>query len=251
MMSADSHHRPQNEPDQRPERNSLIYRRFARPDAPEDWDGPRTTAPQPSQFRHLVAAAQQESCHHCVSDSAVATIAAGRQTGCQSMSRNLADITPIRSPCQPALSSMLLELNNAHITELSLLDEVRLQDLLCKAYRATRIGTLLAFLLSLDQDADHDGTNFRWFCDRYERFVYVDRIVVAGAARGRGLASALYEDLIGQCRRDGYTRLVCEVNSTPPNPHSDAFHAAFGFQTVGEASIDAGSKTVRYLSLSL
>jgi predicted GNAT superfamily acetyltransferase len=51
---------------------------------------------------------------------------------------------------------------------------------------ARRIGNIDAFLLALDQDADYDSPNFRWFSARYPRFVYVDRIVVASAARGRG-----------------------------------------------------------------
>jgi predicted GNAT superfamily acetyltransferase len=37
------------------------------------------------------------------------------------------------------------------------------------------------------------------------------------------------------------------VNSQPPNPISDAFHAAQGFTEVGTAVIEGGAKTVRYL----
>jgi hypothetical protein len=167
------------------------------------------------------------------------------------MTIDMVGIIRITAPCSPAVSSTLLELNNAHERELSLLDEEGLQRLLDKAYLAARIGSADALLLSFDQDADHDGVNFRWFRERHDRFVYVDRIVVAPEARGRGLARALYQMLIAQCRCDGHTRLVCEVNSVPPNPGSDAFHASFGFEAVGEASIHAGAKTVRYLSLSL
>jgi hypothetical protein len=42
--------------------------------------------------------------------------------------------------------------------------------------------------------------------------------------------------------------VVCEVNSDPPNPASDAFHAAMEFSEVGRAAIHHGSKTVRYLA---
>jgi uncharacterized protein len=41
------------------------------------------------------------------------------------------------------------------------------------------------------------------------------------------------------------------VNSDPPNPASDAFHAALGFEVVGEAAIHDGAKTVRYLARRL
>ena len=45
--------------------------------------------------------------------------------------------------------------------------------------------------------------------------------------------------------------LVCEVNCEPPNPASDAFHAAVGFTEVARAAIHRGSKVVRYLARSI
>jgi predicted GNAT superfamily acetyltransferase len=41
------------------------------------------------------------------------------------------------------------------------------------------------------------------------------------------------------------------VNSAPPNPESDAFHAALGFTEVGAGSPDGGGKRVRYLARAL
>ena len=66
-------------------------------------------------------------------------------------------------------------------------------------------------------------------------------------ARGRGLAQRLYEELFDAARAAGHVRIVCEVNSSPPNPASDAFHARLGFTEVGAADIHGGAKTVRYL----
>jgi predicted GNAT superfamily acetyltransferase len=126
-----------------------------------------------------------------------------------------------------------------------------LQHLVKHAFLARRIGNLDAFLLALDQDADYDSPNFRWFRTRYPRFVYVDRIVVASSARGRGCARRLYHDLFEHAVRAGHDRVFCEVNSSPPNPESDAFHAALGFVEVGTASVYEGSRTVRYLSRTL
>jgi predicted GNAT superfamily acetyltransferase len=149
------------------------------------------------------------------------------------------------------LASALLGLNNEHATELSWLTPERLTHLVRQAFCARRVGQIDAFLLAFDQDADYDSPNFLWFRARYERFVYVDRIVVAAAARGRGLARLLYRDLFAEAARAGHVRVVCEVNSQPPNPVSDAFHAALGFVEVGRAAIDGGAKTVRYLLRSL
>jgi len=75
--------------------------------------------------------------------------------------------------------------------------------------------------------------------------------VVAEAARGRGYARRLYAGLTEHALAAGHDLIVCEVNSDPPNPASDAFHAALGFLEVGAAVVHGGAKTVRYLALSL
>ena len=150
-------------------------------------------------------------------------------------------------PLDRASLPRALALNNAHQIELSQLDSDRLAELVGRAFLGRRIGEVDALLLAFDQDADYDSPNFLWFKARYARFVYVDRIVVAPAARGQGLARRLYDDLFEEARRAGHERVVCEVNSAPPNPVSDAFHAALGFREVGSAQIHGGAKTVRYL----
>ena len=145
----------------------------------------------------------------------------------------------------------LLALNNAHAVELSWLAQGRLVHLVAEAFLARRIGIADGLLLAFDQDADYDSPNFLWFRARYRRFVYVDRIVVAPAARGHGLGRHLYRDLFAHAARAGHERVTCEVNAVPPNPASDAFHAAFGFAEVGAGPIHGGSKTVRYLARPL
>lgn len=142
----------------------------------------------------------------------------------------------------------LLALNNAHAAELSLLDAARFRHLVAEAFYACRIGMGDAFMLTFDETADYDSPNFLWFRERYPRFVYVDRICVSPQARGRGLARRLYDALFARARRAGHDVIVCEVNIAPPNPGSDAFHAALGFSEVGSAAIHGGEKTVRYLA---
>ncbi|HEY2246892.1 MAG TPA: GNAT family N-acetyltransferase [Bradyrhizobium sp.] len=159
---------------------------------------------------------------------------------------SIADVSP-PSP----LAHALLALNNDHAQELSWLTPERLSHMAGQAFCARRVGEVDAFLLAFDQSADYDSPNFLWFRERYRRFVYIDRIVVAAAARGHRLASLLYRDLFAEAAHGGHCCVVCEVNSDPPNPASDAFHAALGFVEVGSAAIDGGSKTVRYLLRSL
>ncbi len=140
----------------------------------------------------------------------------------------------------------ILALNNEHAAELSWLEPERLSFLLGEAFYTRRIGTLEAFIMTFDQDARYDSPNFLWFRERYQRFVYVDRVVVAAEARGRGHARRLYQDLFDHASRAGQAIVTCEVNAEPPNPASDAFHAALGFAEVGDAVIHGGKKAVRY-----
>jgi hypothetical protein len=58
----------------------------------------------------------------------------------------------------------------------------------------------------------------------------------------------LYAQVFARAAKLGHTRIVCEVNVFPPNPVSDAFHTSLGFREVGQAVINNGSKTVRYLA---
>lgn len=142
-------------------------------------------------------------------------------------------------------------LNERHATELSSLSEARLIELVGRAFFARAVDERAGFLIAFDQDADYGSPNFRWFQARLPRFVYVDRVVVSAAHRGQGLAKRLYEDLFARAAARGHAAVVCEVNTVPPNPASDAFHAAMGFGAVGEARIHDGAKTVRYLQRDL
>jgi uncharacterized protein len=154
-------------------------------------------------------------------------------------------------PISMADAAALLELNNAHAIELSWLEPERLALLLTQAVYARAIGSIDAFLLALDETATYDSPNFHWFHARYPRFIYIDRVAVALAARRHGHARLLYDDLFRHARAAGHDRVACEVNAEPPNPGSAAFHAAAGFAEVGRAPIHGGAKTVRYLMRDL
>ena len=160
-------------------------------------------------------------------------------------------MTPDPRTIERADLDWVLALNRAHETELSPLTPERLEALVAAAFYARALGRRAAFLLAFDQDMDYDSPNFLWFRDRLERFVYVDRITVAPTERSRGLARILYQDLFAWARDRGHARIVCEVNADPPNPGSDAFHAALGFREVGRADLADRGKSVRYLELAL
>ena len=140
----------------------------------------------------------------------------------------------------------LLALNNAHATELSLLDADALAALLQLAWHARIVAPADGLLIALDQSAAYANPNFAWMAQRFARFVYIDRIVIAAHAQGHGLARQLYDDLIRLARAAAQPRLVCEVNLLPPNPASLALHLQLGFLPIGDALL-ANGKHVQYL----
>ena len=145
----------------------------------------------------------------------------------------------------------VLALNRVHEVELAPLSRSGLTELVAKAAYACVVDERAAYLIAFDQDADYDSPNFLWFRDRLARFIYVDRIAVSDTQRGRGLARSLYEDLFRYALRADHDVIVCEVNSDPPNPASDAFHRAMAFTEMGDAHLKDRGKTVRYLRRAL
>ena len=142
-------------------------------------------------------------------------------------------------------------LNRIHQVELSPLSRAGLRELVAKATYSRVMDDRAAFLIAFDRDAEYGSPNFLWFKDRLAGFVYVDRIAVSHAHRGRGCARILYEDLFRHAVRDNHEAIVCEVNSDPPNPASDAFHRAMDFTEMGGARLKDRGKTVRYLRRAL
>jgi len=154
----------------------------------------------------------------------------------------------------PEVLAGVLRLNRAVEEKTSVLDGPALDRLLAASCDAPALigesGEVLAFLIGFAPGAEYASPNYRWFCDRLARFAYVDRVVVSKTARGQGLARQLYARFEAFAAGVGLERVVCEVNSHPPNPGSDAFHAAMGFEEMGRGS-PAPGKTVRYLVRAL
>jgi predicted GNAT superfamily acetyltransferase len=162
--------------------------------------------------------------------------------------------TVVVRPIEPADLAAVLALNNSHSLELGQTDQERLGRSLSAATVAIVIGPVGqpdAFLIAFDHTVPAQGPNHAWFLGRRPRFLYVDRICVLPQARKRGLARALYSAVLAEAARRGTPLVCCEVNSEPPNPGSDAFHAALGFSEVGRAFLPDRGKSVRYLELGV
>lgn len=141
------------------------------------------------------------------------------------------------SPLRPITESDIsdvLRLNAEHVELLSPMDEPRLRQLLHWTASADVIrcdGRTAGFVLVFGPGQDYDSPNYRWFASTYgSGFTYLDRIVVDGAFRRRGLATAVYDEL--ESRATPYGRLTLEVNVEPANEPSLAFHRQRGYREV-------------------
>lgn len=152
-----------------------------------------------------------------------------------------------RRPAVAADFDTILALNAESVQFLSPLNAARLQDLHSQAalHEVIVVGEqVVAFLLAFREHARYDSVNFQWFAQRYERFLYVDRVVVSKAHQRAGLGRALYAFVFAHAAATGAPLITCEYDLLPPNPVSQAFHARFGFQEVGRQTVANGTKWV-------
>lgn len=108
---------------------------------------------------------------------------------------------------------------------------------------ATRNEQFAGFLIGMRPGTTYASPNYRWFCDNYDDFGYIDRIAIATDARRLGLATRLYRNFeagLPPC----VGVLTCEVNIVPPNESSMRFHEDYGFRRVGTQILDDGRKEV-------
>jgi predicted GNAT superfamily acetyltransferase len=146
----------------------------------------------------------------------------------------------------------LLQLNGDSVRELSPLDEQRLDYILALAHSCLVVedddASVVGFAISVAPGADYDSANYAWFAERYERFLYLDRIAVDSAHRRRGVGARLYDAMEQAAAQFG--RMVCDVNIQPRNDASLAFHAARGYREVGTLA-HGDAKTVALMSKEL
>lgn len=141
----------------------------------------------------------------------------------------------------------VLALNDESVQFLSPLTMQRLQALHEEAEIHDVIesnGTVIAFLIALREGAKYDSVNYRWFAERYRRFLYVDRVVVSVSHQGIGAGRLLYQTVFAHAQATEVPVVACEFDINPPNPASESFHAKFGFTEVGRQVVAGGKKSV-------
>jgi predicted GNAT superfamily acetyltransferase len=102
---------------------------------------------------------------------------------------------------------------------------------------------VVGFCFVLAPGADYGSMNYAWFSQRYDDFVYLDRVAIGPAFHRRGLGRALYAEVerLAAEHRPSAHHFTLEVNLRPRNDQSLAFHAELGFVEVGQQETDYGA----------
>lgn len=164
--------------------------------------------------------------------------------GCNIFIRGLvgADITPV----------LQLNQTEAHIVkDLTPERQAWVSNKRCLCLGAYVGGEFAGFSMALPPNIEYSSPNYKWFGDRYDDFLYVDRVVVAKTFRGMGVAKSLVEEIIIWGRRSGIRMVCSEFDKKPLNQESYALHQSKNFREVGvRASLD-GESVISMQSLKL
>jgi len=107
-------------------------------------------------------------------------------------------------------------------------------------YVAEQENQVVGFMMVMDENTPYDSKYFQWFKQRFEEFLYIDRLVVDPAKRRQGIAKKIYERLF---KDHGERPITGEITIFPENAVSLEFHEKLGFQAIGTLDSDDKSKT--------
>lgn len=102
---------------------------------------------------------------------------------------------------------------------------------------------LLGFVICLLPGTNYGSLNYSWFNEKYDEFIYVDRIAVSQTHRNQNIGSLIYEK-VAEYSKQHNVPIAAEVSLVPPNPGSMRFHHRFGFTEVGILEHESKSVTM-------
>jgi uncharacterized protein len=140
-------------------------------------------------------------------------------------------------PLMPADDAQLVSLNASarpHVAALDSAELARLRALSRSHLVAAQGDMLVGYVLAFSRTDAYDGEEFVTLRSVIPQpFIYIDQVAVLGSARRAGVGRRLYGAIEQLALLDGANYLCCEVNTTPPNPDSMAFHERTGFSSAG------------------
>ena len=141
-------------------------------------------------------------------------------------------------------SDYILQLNKKNVEVLSPMDLAKYRYFMScsEMFQIAEVnGEPAAFLIALrDGIDDYTSENYIWFSGKYDRFLYVDRIVIDEKFQGQGLGRRFYEGVFEHAAKTGVDTITAEIDIEPYNEPSLKFHEAMGFKEVGQQVIRGG-----------
>ncbi len=154
----------------------------------------------------------------------------------------------------PSDVNLIVTLNYQSVAVLSAMDEQRF-DLLREQSSVLWIAELnqqpVGFLMGFGDGSNYDSVNYQWFNERYDSFVYIDRVVVGVEVRSAGIGSAFYARLEQWAYEQQKSCLVAEVDIVPLNQGSLNFHLRLGFVEAGQQVYGNPQKKVSLMRKNL
>jgi predicted GNAT superfamily acetyltransferase len=145
----------------------------------------------------------------------------------------------------------VLAINAANVPEVGAVDADRLSFLVAESTFSLVVdiggevdgevgGEVVGFCVVLPLGSSYDSVNYRWFAERYDDVVYLDRVAFDERHQRRGLGRLLYRAVEQRASAVGAAAIALEVNVDPPNDASLAFHARQGYIEVGRQDTPYG-----------
>ena len=149
------------------------------------------------------------------------------------------------------LSGKLLEnlysLNQENTPEVGSIDDIesfsKLIELSSTSLLAEYENQIIGFIICFRENSIYGSENYKFFNNKKDKFIYIDRVVIKTGFRRMGFGAHIYR-LLDELASKDLLPICCEVNSFPKNEISLNFHTKTGFVEVGEK--DFNDHSVKY-----
>ena len=144
----------------------------------------------------------------------------------------------------------VLAINEMNLPDVGPMDDAKLDLLLEQSVQFSVVdvdGVAVGIMILLGPGSTYASPNYRWFSERYDDFVYVDRIALVPGARGQGWGPALYASFAERATERAAPVMAAEVNTVPRNDRSLRFHEIGGFEEVARCQPYGGEEEVAML----
>ena len=164
------------------------------------------------------------------------------------MNHTLSFLSSNKDELSFSLKKSIFNLNQLHLPSLGSLEGLNHIENLYNSssfFALIKINNnLVGLAIVMSTLSKYSSPNFLYFKNKYDDFMYIDRIAISEKYHRKGFGSLIYKELYNQSKNLGIP-LCCEVNTKPINQQSLDFHKKLEFSIIEEISF--GKKIVAML----